>query len=879
MVAERDLFVGRRREVGLIGDALGDPASAGVVLIGESGVGKTALARHALETAQAAGFMTVTVRATRAASSIPFGALEPIVGDELGEGSVGVLRSARERILAIAGGSPLVLLVDDAQLLDDMSATLVLQLAGEENVFVLATVRSGPDVPDPVTALWKDAGARRVDVAPLDLAGIDELLQALLGAPLAVAALARLVDLSRGLPLAIRELVDAARLTGALRLSDGIWGLEGDLTLSDRLVDLIELRLLGCSPAEMDALASVALGDPLPLVVADGITSREVLQSLEEKHLILVRPSSHDITVAHPLYGEVAVQGLGELRRRGLLAALADATLEREKASPATDLRVAIWRLASGGEIDTGVLLRGAQAAYRSTDHPTTVELASAAWERSPTAEAGHLLGLALGRLTRASEAEAVLAEAEAMLDQTADDPRMRVLVTLARSENLFRGLNDAPGALACVESAEAKLRESEWRDELVAHRAMLVLNLGEVHTALALTEPLIAAGTPDRPFVKAAYAAGIALAYSGQSARAQALAQLALPVHEGVWAEDLFQTEPAVHHVTAILALAENGQFPAAEGYADIAVQVAAQSGETYGLAYMSMLAALVALRRGKVQTARRRCLDAVPLFRATGYPSPLRWVLAGAALADALSGELDSARGHLGTADELAAATPARLNEAIVHEARGWLQVGAGDPAAARETFRAGAEDALDRGELSSAAHLLHCLGRIGEHAAARDRLSQLSPEVQGAWQELRVAHLTALAAGDGPSLDLVAGGFAATGADLMAAEAAAEAVRAHRRNGDQRAATRSALTADECAARCEGGRTPAMTITDTVEPLTDREREIALLAAGGLPSKQIAERLTVSRRTVDNHLQRVFSKLGISRRSDLAEALGVG
>ena len=61
------------------------------------------------------------------------------------------------------------------------------------------------------------------------------------------------------------------------------------------------------------------------------------------------------------------------------------------------------------------------------------------------------------------------------------------------------------------------------------------------------------------------------------------------------------------------------------------------------------------------------------------------------------------------------------------------------------------------------------------------------------------------------------------------------------------------------------------------DTVVALTPREREIALLVAQGLASKEIGERLFLSARTVSNHLQNVYTKLGISKRSEVAEALG--
>jgi DNA-binding CsgD family transcriptional regulator len=64
--------------------------------------------------------------------------------------------------------------------------------------------------------------------------------------------------------------------------------------------------------------------------------------------------------------------------------------------------------------------------------------------------------------------------------------------------------------------------------------------------------------------------------------------------------------------------------------------------------------------------------------------------------------------------------------------------------------------------------------------------------------------------------------------------------------------------------------------MAATTAVEPLTAREREIASLAAGGATSKTIAESLFVSVRTVDNHLQKVYAKLGVSGRGELAAAM---
>jgi len=74
------------------------------------------------------------------------------------------------------------------------------------------------------------------------------------------------------------------------------------------------------------------------------------------------------------------------------------------------------------------------------------------------------------------------------------------------------------------------------------------------------------------------------------------------------------------------------------------------------------------------------------------------------------------------------------------------------------------------------------------------------------------------------------------------------------------------------------CEGARPPTLLGAPVVAALTAREREIATLAASGLSSREIADRLVVSVRTVDNHLQRAYRKLGVTRRRQLAGALRV-
>ncbi|MGW2572173.1 LuxR family transcriptional regulator AbsR2 [Streptomyces sp. NPDC001537] len=126
----------------------------------------------------------------------------------------------------------------------------------------------------------------------------------------------------------------------------------------------------------------------------------------------------------------------------------------------------------------------------------------------------------------------------------------------------------------------------------------------------------------------------------------------------------------------------------------------------------------------------------------------------------------------------------------------------------------------------------------------------------------------HAEALARGDGPALDRAAEALEERGFLLFAAEAYAQAVRAHR---DPRAARTSRTRAVALARRCQGARTPALSGLALGE-LTARQRQIVTLAAAGLSNRQIAEQLTLSIRTVGNHLYSAYARLGASDRGAL-------
>ena len=160
-------------------------------------------------------------------------------------------------------------------------------------------------------------------------------------------------------------------------------------------------------------------------------------------------------------------------------------------------------------------------------------------------------------------------------------------------------------------------------------------------------------------------------------------------------------------------------------------------------------------------------------------------------------------------------------------------------------------------------------------GHRCSAPDTTCRLRPRL--ARQRL-AEHAQAILAGDARRIELAASAFTELGALLWAAEAESSAASAYREAGLTASARAAAARAALLLERCGGARTPALAAAGPVEELTPREREIAALAAGGASNRDIAARLVVSVRTVENHLQHAYRKLGVDNRRELPGLLAL-
>ena len=267
--------------------------------------------------------------ATEGSREVPLGALAHLLPAGLGDERcdlVAVVSQIRSVLQDQSGTGPLVLFVDDLHLLDSTSATLVGQLVDADLLFLVATVRSSESVPRGLESLWHKARVRRIDLDDLDRAAVDTLVHLILRGPVEASTVTELWTASQGNVLFVRELVLAGLDGGQLVEQRGVWRLVGPLVATPRLHELLAARLGGLPPDVADALDVLAVWEPTGLSTLEETVGREPLEHLDRAGLIAVRAEGRrqQVTLAHPLYGEILRGRMPALTRRRLLLAFAD---------------------------------------------------------------------------------------------------------------------------------------------------------------------------------------------------------------------------------------------------------------------------------------------------------------------------------------------------------------------------------------------------------------------------------------------------------------------------------------------------------------------------------------------------------------------------
>lgn len=867
-------LLGRDDEFQLLVERLLGADRQHVVLAGQAGVGKSRLGAELLSEAEDRGLAVVRVTCGKSMKWVALGAFVSLlpVEEHHHASDRAVLMQAAAAITSRARSGCIIVMIDDAHELDDASAALTQILADDDRVALLITVRTGEHCPDAVLRLWKDEDAIRLELQSLSKTETYQLVSHVLDHPVDDAALEWFWQLSAGNPLYLRELISGALDTEAVVSDEGLWRLSDGRKLPGRLVELIAQRLGALGRSEKVALELLAFSGGLGLSELEDRVGRRAIEHLEEAALINVERDGRrrPVRLAHPLYEEVVRERAPAARAAAVQRSLAD-LIERKGLRRRTDVvAAALLRLEADGTASPDLLTEAARRAYSSLDAPLTKRFLQAAVAAGAGHSARRLLGEILWWMGEYDEAEQILSTVDA--DELPSEVE-RVLHAVTRANNLFRGAGRHADAVAVLLDAETSTTRPDHLGELRANRAQFDLFAGDLPGALALAEPVLKRGS-GRAFVQAAVVSAFGYTMGGRTEDAIALADRAYAECQRLEGQDMLTTA-GVFVTIRCQALTEGGRLSEAEQLTRASYEWSVASGLLLGQAWFGMMLGGVHLRAGRLQRAESFLAQAALAFRDLHDPGIQRWCVAAVALARASRGDIAGARSAFANAEGLRA-SPMTAMDGFVDQVAAWVAAMGGEHTRAKVILLDTAERARATRGFALEASCLHDLIRLGVGQVAA-RLSELSTIVQGPLMPIRAEHASALAARDGDALVSSSQAFERIGASLLAAEAAAQAARAYRQRGHLRAARSCAARAGELAAVCEGACTPALGLADEAAPLTPREQEVAALASAGLTSPEIAARLVLSERTVENHLQRVYDKLGVASRGDLADRLG--
>jgi DNA-binding NarL/FixJ family response regulator len=858
------ILVGRESALAQF-DELLDAGGRGVVLHGPAGIGKTLLGEELVDRAERRGWRTAVLRCRAASVDLHLGAFLPLLPPDLHtDPGTPLLLAARTAMLQWVGDGPALLGVDDAHLIDPTSAALLHQLVTSGKVAVVLTYRSGEWVPDAVAQLWHEGLVAQWEVGPLDAADNEAAAEAMGAPPMPPEVAARLFELTDGNPLHLHSIVRGVppeALTSVAALDDAA-------ASSPTMVDFVESRLGRLSPAGREALNTVALAEPISLEVVEGLVGPEALLEVEAEDFVTVVEDGKRLLLrlTHPLYGEILRRRMSRLRARAVYRTLVDAIQAQGSQRREDVLRAAQWSVDAGLQPDPGLLLQAGMRAMEAFDPVLVERLVGPLWDRSRDLVAGHLLAYAwyVG-----GDPERLDRHIEELAGRVAD-PHMRAVVRTLQFDNALYRLADADRALRALD-ADGEVDDAKARRELDARRTSLAAFTLERAQAEALGAPFLAAGRPNRPTITAIVALANLRASSGDPEASLAATEGAVDHATGA---PVYATPLRVVLTCRSRPLLMLGRLREAEEMARLSLAITVDDGDDVNAAISAFTLAWVLLWRGRPRSGLDVLVEHTPVLHSAHYATFERWTQMTEGLLAAVLGDVDRARRAL---DRVEALSPnvVRVLDGFLWHARVALAMADRDPERARELAREAAAALEADGLAFEEATVRHLQVRLGD----TDGLARLQAlGARGGLTATLAAHATALAGQDPTGLGEAAEAFTTAGADALAAAAAADASEAHARAGDQRAARRWARRSTELGAFCEHGVVPHAPVV-AVTPLSRREREVAELAAAGLRSRDIAERLYLSTRTVDNHLARVYDKLGVRNREALGEVLGIG
>jgi DNA-binding CsgD family transcriptional regulator/tetratricopeptide (TPR) repeat protein len=899
------MIEGRAREQARLRALLGrvrSHRSAGLVLRGEAGIGKTALLRWTCDEARDLGFHCLSAVGLEAGAAQPYeavaellltlrprlaeldetGILAELFATETAAVSPRLVAAALLQVVAtLEGERPVLLCVDDAQWVDPSSERVVSLLArqvADERVALVVASRRPP------------AWARGAGLEELRLTGLEEaegvrLLQREAGLDEEDAR--ECWRSTGGNPLAMREL-GPGWSPGHLEANPE--------ALPSQLADALDERLSALPSTDRQALLLVALGrttDPRLLGAAlpdtAGFLQRATAAGLVEEH-------DGRLDFTHPLLRTRVLAASGVEDVRSAHAALAGAAEQTGNPVAGTWHRAAALR---GPDEQVAAQLSATADAYRRRGAATEALAASELAARlSPdalarahrTVDAADMAWFT-GDFDRA---EALLAQADAETDDV--EVRARRAVILGQLRVWSRGPMDAYRLL--VTEAEALLSHAPaGAATCLSHAAFAALVAVRMDLALDAAERAVAVREHDDVGAQmgAQTAHALALLAMGRGAEADALMEPIEAMGRALAESGMTEAEHLVQ--SAALAHAYRGRGDRARDLLTGILQRGRSAGARDATAFATGILAEVCVRSGRLVEGYGLVTDV--LAEEWGGPGDRAWSHAFLAHACAALGREQECRTEATLALRVAEPLGLTVVTAWAEASLGLLELGAGRPD--RSLLHLDRLAGIwDRGRVGEPGLLwwegdhLDALVASGRTEDARSRLRRLSEETAAtgsAYGRAAAARGEALLADQGREADAWAAAIEAAealGSPFETARALLGRSEATSRQDPCSSASdrrRAREMFEGLGARCwadlaaEPDRaedTVPASSPSALDQLTPAELRVAMAVSRGLTNKEASLDLCISTKTVDSHLQRIFRKLEVRTRTEMAARL---
>lgn len=897
---------------------------AALLVEGEAGIGKTTLWNAGLSAAEERSYRLLSCRPAHSEAKLSFAALGDLL-DGIDLDTLSTLPDPQRRALEVAlltaephgrppdqravsvgvaavlrllaGAGPLVVAVDDVQWLDGPSARVLefgIRRLTEEPVGILVSFRAEQGaVPLGLDRALPEGRLHRLPVGPLNLGALQHLIRTRLNASLSRRVLLRIHKATGGNPLFALETARALLQQGA--------GLEPGhaLPIPDNLRDLVQLRLARVPARARKALLAIsALARPTVDLVRQSTDSPDLvtrsLESAVRTGIIVIEGKR--IAFTHPMLGSVVYSSASDDSRRRIHRRLAHLVAEPEERAR---------HLALGSDrpnVETARTLEEAARMARSRGAPdAAAELFELAGKLTPAPQArttwGRYVDAACCYYEVGDTARARRLLDEVVAGSPSGPDQARALLRLATV------MHDCDGPLRSVPMLEKAL--SQAGEDLVLRM--------ELEAELA--HELEAMGVLPGARLHARVAVELARRLDDPAALASALTnEIDLATSVGITPEILERASSLAE--SAAKSAAESGQLTTLPKYTFAVLLMVVgeldrarslfleedrwviERGVDYLREYVLWALARLECRAGNFERAARYAEESYRAsFRVEGTMSDL---LSCRAEAAAALGEVEFARAvaeeGLADAERLGVPFSAMRNRAVL----GFLELSLGNLARAHDylTPAVTAMQDIGLGEpayiqfLPDAIEALIGLGKLDEaeallvpfeeRGAALDRAWALSTAarcrgmLQAARGDLPAATRTlerALEEHDQVSQPLDLGRtLLVTGTVQRRARKWGVARTALQRALDIFEGLGIPLWAEKARAELRriGGR-PA-----TVWGLTPTEEKVADLVSMGMTNREVADALFMSVNTVGANLSRIYHKLGVRSRTELASKL---